>query len=72
MKQTYQLIRLKTGTVRALKRLMAEMAECSLDELINTMICIARKYRFVLKETGWRRPLGGEPDEPKGGTARDA
>jgi hypothetical protein len=54
MKQRYQLIRLKTGTVRALKRLMAEMAKCSLDELVDSMIGITRKYRFVLKETGWR------------------
>ena len=56
MRKTYQLIKLKTGTVKELKRLMAEMAEGSLDGLINTMIRITGKYRLVLKDTGWRTP----------------
>ena len=56
MRKTYQLIKLKTGTVKELKRLMAEMGKCSLDELINTMIRITGKYRLVLKEKGWRAP----------------
>jgi hypothetical protein len=56
MKKTYQLIKLKTGTVKELKRLMADMAESSLDELINTMIRITAEYRLVLKDTGWSTP----------------
>ena len=54
MKKTYQLIKLKTGTVKELKRLMGEMAEGSLDGLINTMIRFTVEYRLVLKDTGWR------------------
>ena len=56
MRKTYQLIKLKTDTVKELKKLMAEMAEGSLDALINTMIRITGKYRLVLKETGWSAP----------------
>lgn len=56
MKKTYQLIKLRTGTVKELKRLMADMAESSLDELINTMIRITAEYRLVLKDTGWSTP----------------
>ena len=56
MKKTYKLIKLKTGTVKELKRLMADMAESSLDELINTMIRITAEYRLVLKDTGWSTP----------------
>jgi hypothetical protein len=56
MKKMYQLIKLRTGTVKELKRLMADMAERSLDELINTMIRITAEYRLVLKDTGWSTP----------------
>ncbi len=56
MKKTYKLIKLRTGTVKELKRLMADMAESSLDELINTMIRITAEYRLVLKDTGWSTP----------------
>ena len=56
MKKMYQLIKLKTGTVKELKRLMADMAESNLDELINTMIRITAEYRLVLKDTGWSTP----------------
>ena len=56
MKKTYQLIKLRTGTVKELKRLMADMAENSLDGLINTMIRITGEYRLVLKDTGWSTP----------------
>ena len=56
MKKTHQLIKLRTGTVKELKRLMADMAESSLDELINTMIRITAEYRLVLKDTGWSTP----------------
>ncbi|MCJ7581607.1 MAG: hypothetical protein MUP98_13855 [Candidatus Aminicenantes bacterium] len=56
MKKMYQLIKLRTGTVKELKRLMADMAESSLDELINTMIRITAEYRLVLKDTGWSTP----------------
>jgi hypothetical protein len=56
MKKMYQLIKLKTGTVKELKRLMADMAESSLDGLINTMIRITAEYRLVLKDTGWSTP----------------
>jgi hypothetical protein len=56
MKKMYQLIKLRTGTVKELKRLMADMAESSLDELINTMIRITMEYRLVLKDTGWSTP----------------
>ena len=56
MKKMYKLIKLRTGTVKELKRLMADMAESSLDELINTMIRITGEYRLVLKDTGWSTP----------------
>jgi hypothetical protein len=56
MKKMYQLIKLRTGTVKELKRLMADMAEGSLDGLINTMIRITAEYRLVLKDTGWSTP----------------
>ncbi len=56
MKKMYQLIKLRTGTVKELKRLMADMAESSLDGLINTMIRITAEYRLVLKDTGWSTP----------------
>jgi hypothetical protein len=56
MKKTYQLIKLRTDTVKELKRLMADMAESSLDELINTMVRITAEYRLVLKDTGWSTP----------------
>ena len=56
MKKMYQLIKLRTGTVKELKRLMADMAESSLDELINTMIRITAEYRLVFKDTGWSTP----------------
>ncbi len=56
MKKTYKLIKLRTGTVKELKRLMADMAEGSLDGLINTMIRITAEYRLVLKDTGWSTP----------------
>ena len=56
MKKMYQLIKLRSGTVKELKRLMADMAESSLDELINTMIRITAEYRLVLKDTGWSTP----------------
>ena len=56
MKKMYKLIKLRTGTVKELKRLMADMAESSLDELINTMIRITAEYRLVLKDTGWSTP----------------
>lgn len=56
MKKMYKLIKLRTGTVKELKRLMADMAEGSLDELINTMIRITAEYRLVLKDTGWSTP----------------
>lgn len=56
MKKTYKLIKLRTGTVKELKRLMADMAESSLDGLINTMIRITAEYRLVLKDTGWSTP----------------
>ena len=56
MKKTYKLVKLRTGTVKELKRLMADMAESSLDELINTMIRITAEYRLVLKDTGWSTP----------------
>lgn len=56
MKKMYKLIKLRTGTVKELKRLMADMAESSLDGLINTMIRITAEYRLVLKDTGWSTP----------------
>jgi hypothetical protein len=56
MKKMYQLIKLRTVTVKELKRLMADMAESSLDGLINTMIRITAEYRLVLKDTGWSTP----------------
>jgi hypothetical protein len=56
MKKMYKLIKLRTGTVKELKRLMADMAEGSLDGLINTMIRITAEYRLVLKDTGWSTP----------------
>jgi len=56
MEKMYKLIKLRTGTVKELKRLMADMAEGSLDGLINTMIRITAEYRLVLKDTGWSTP----------------
>ena len=53
MEKTHKLIKLKTGTVQNLKRLMTEMGIGSLDDLINTMIRVTNEHRFVLKETGW-------------------
>jgi len=66
MRRDYQLIKLRTGTVQHLKRLMREMAEYSLDDLINSMIRITEEYRFVLKDSGWDTPFKqGEMDEPR-------
>ena len=56
MRKTYQLIKLKADTVKELKKLMADMAEGSLDGLINTMIRFTVEYRLVLKDTGWDSP----------------
>lgn len=53
MKKSYQLVKLKVGTVRELKRLMPKPAETGLDGLLNTMIRITEEYRFVMKHAGW-------------------
>ena len=37
MKQTYQLIKLKTATVKNLKRLLTQTGQRSLDDLINSL-----------------------------------
>ena len=53
MERTHQLIKLKVGTVRNLKRLKTEMGLNSLDALINTMIRVTNEHRLVFKDTGW-------------------
>ena len=56
MERTHQLIKLKVGTVRNLKRLKTEMGLNSLDALINTMIRVTNEHRLVYKNTGWIGP----------------
>ena len=56
MERIHQLIKLKVGTVRNLKRLKIEMGLNSLDALINTMIRVTNEHRLVFKDTGWIVP----------------
>ena len=53
MRRTYQLIKLRTSTVKDLKRLRARMGKASLDELITSMICIMEAHRESMKSIGW-------------------
>jgi hypothetical protein len=59
MERTHQLIKLRVGTVKSLKRLKIEMGLNSLDTLINTMIRVTNEHRLVYKNTGWI----GQPKE---------
>ena len=53
MDHDYRLIRLRTGTVIALKDLMTETASVSLDALIWAMIKKTRSDRESLRNEGW-------------------
>jgi hypothetical protein len=59
MERTHQLIKLKVGTVRNLKRLKTEMGSNSLDTLINSMINATKEHRLINKNSGWI----GTPEE---------
>ena len=53
MKQTHQLIKLKTDTVNDLKRLKTQMGVGGLDHLIVRMIQLTDAHRLELKEVAW-------------------
>lgn len=53
LKRTHRLIKVRTETVRKLKRLMAQMGKKGLDDTIETMIGITEVHRGSLKESGW-------------------
>jgi hypothetical protein len=59
MNRQYRLIRLRTETVQDLKRLMAQLGNASLDDLIISMIRLMDAYRLNLKNTGWHRDERG-------------
>jgi hypothetical protein len=54
MKKRYVLVKLRTGTVRDLKRLRSQMAKPSLDDLVVYMIQVTDSHLSVLKNTGWQ------------------
>ena len=58
--RTHVLLRLKTETVRDLKRLQNQSGHASLDDLIVEMISLTDDYRTGLKETGWQSFQEGE------------
>ena len=50
---TYQLVKLRTETVRDLHRLKRQTGEASLDALIVFMIQMVDSKRLVMMNTGW-------------------
>lgn len=63
MKRTYRLIKLRTETVKDLKRLMNQTGKVGLDDLISSMVQQTDTCRLRLKETGWFTPWKGETGE---------
>lgn len=66
----YKSIKLKTHTVRDLKKLGSEIDIKSLDELINIMLRVTNEHRLVYGRIGWNYNLrvcdkGGESGEGK-------
>jgi hypothetical protein len=57
MKNRYQLIRLKTQTVKDLRKLAAQQGTGSLDELIATMIKAMQDSRHDLGISSWGNGL---------------
>ena len=53
MKRTYQLVKLRVETAKELKRLMAQTAQGSLDDLVAAMNRLMVAHRFGIKEAGW-------------------
>ncbi|PKN61555.1 MAG: hypothetical protein CVU57_28780 [Deltaproteobacteria bacterium HGW-Deltaproteobacteria-15] len=52
--RTHVYLRLKTETVRSLKRLQNQSAQASIDDLIVKMIGLTDAHRSSLKNFGWR------------------
>lgn len=53
IRQTYQLVKLHTDTVKNLKMLKTEMGQGSLNSLVIVMIKLMREHRSKLKNSGW-------------------
>ena len=53
MKSNYQIVRLRTETVKDLHRLKRQMGKASLDDLIVSMIQQADSRRLTLMNNGW-------------------